>query len=223
MKKFALSLICLSALSTFLFATPLIEAVLKHDINSVKSLLKQGVDKNVKDDKGFNALNYAISHKYSQIAQILYSNNLNNFIFLKQNGKPLYVSFSRSGFKLKNSKLDKQIIVLGTITPESLEEVCQSYERAKEQSIILPKKKFELFLSITQLEGLTNIITTNKECKKFTTILYPNYKFYQLLAKLFKYQGAPQFLFRDKKGKLTGGSIESYIFEENSSFTHLIK
>ncbi|MCF6173973.1 MAG: hypothetical protein L3J44_09385, partial [Campylobacteraceae bacterium] len=63
----------------------------------------------------------------------------------------------------------------------------------------------------------------DKKCQKFTTILYPNYEFYRLLSKLFKYQGVPEFLFRDKFGKLTGGSIESYIFKGNNGFTRSIR
>jgi hypothetical protein len=223
MKRFFL--ICVSAflLTTSAVATPLIDAVLKNDIDKVATLLKKGVDKNRKDKNGFCALDYAVSRKYSEIAQILYSDNLNNFIFLRQDGKPLHVEFSRSGFKFANPDIDKQIVVLGTITPESYQEVCDSYYRAKKDGIHPKEKKFHLFLVASRESSLKELNKIRGKCKKFSTFLYPNYKFYQLLERLFKYQGVPQFLFRDKNGKLTGGSIESYIFEGDNGFTRLMK
>ncbi len=204
-------------------AFPLIDAVLKKDINSVQVLLKKGVDKSIKDDKGFSALDYAISRKYSEIAQILYSDNLNNFIFLKEDGEPLYVAFSKDGFKFKNKKRDDQIVVLGTITPESFKEVCQSYSRSKKNTLDLRKKRFHLFLVASRVKNLVELNNIKGDCKKFSTFLYPNYKFYQFLERLFKYQGVPQLLFRDKSGKVTGGSIESYIFEGNNGFIGSMK
>jgi hypothetical protein len=189
----------------------------------VKALLKKGVDKNTKDDKGMSALDYAIKHKYSEIAQILYSDDYNNYIFLRQNKKPLHVKFSPDGFKFEDPKIDNQIIVLGTITPDSFKEICQSYKRSRKNALHPIKTKFRLFLIVTQLEGFDKIKNIKGECKNFTTFLYPNYEFYQILAKLFKYQGTPELLFRDKSGKLTGGSIETYIFESKNGLTRLVK
>ncbi len=223
MKKLFLICISILLLSISAIATPLINAVLKNDIDSVSTLLKNGVDKNIKDKKGFTALDYAISRKYSEIAQILYSNNLNNFIFLKQSGKPLHVAFSKNGFRLSNPSIDKQIIVLGTITPESYHEMCESFERSRKDSIHPKEKKFHLFLIASRKSNLNELGKNKGRCRKFTTFLYPNYRFYKLLERLFKYQGVPQFLFRDKSGKLTGGSIESYIFEGDNGFTRSMK
>ena len=223
MKKLLLAIVGISLLAISMQATPLIDATLKNDIDSVSKLLKNKADKNAKDKKGFSALDYAISRKYSEIAQILYSDNLNNFIFLKQSGKPLHVSFSKDGFKFANRDIDNQIVVLGTITPESYQEVCESYDRSRKDAIHPKGKKFHLFLVASRGENLAELNKIKGKCREFTTFLYPNYKFYQLLERLFKYQGVPQFLFRDKSGKLTGGSIESYIFEGNNGFTRSMK
>ncbi len=220
MKRFILILLGLLVSAN---ATALIDAVLKNDINSVKTLLKKGVDKDKKDKNGFKALDYAISRKYSEIAQILYSDNLNNFIFLTQNSKALHVRFLKDGFRFENPDIDKQIIVLGTITPESYQEVCQSYERAKANSIHTKENKFHLYLVASRKENLKELDKIKGKCQKFTTFLYPNYRFYNLLESLFKYQGVPQFLFRDKNGKLTGGSIESYLFEGDNGLTRSMR
>ena len=223
MKKLFIISTCTLFLSLSLFATPLIDAVKKNDANSVRALLKKGVDKNVKDNQGLSALDYAITYKYSEIAQILYSDDYNNYIFLTQKGKPLHVKFSPDGFKFEDSKIDNQIIALGTITPDSFKEICESFKRSRKNALHPIRTKFRLFLVVTQLDSFAKIKEIKGECTKFTTFLYPNYEFYQILAKLFKYQGVPEFLFRDKSGKLTGGSIESNIFESKNGLTRIIK
>ena len=224
MKKIFMILTC-SLLSVFAknSTTPLIQAVLKQDIPQIESLLKKGVNKNVKDAKGFSAFDYALSRKLPYIAQILYTNNPNKFIFLRPNTKPLHVEFNKNGFTVDNPKINKKALVLGTMITDSFKEVCQSYDRAVKKNITLSSKDFQMIFTLSDKNSFNKIKNLNQECKKFTIFTYPNYKFYKYLAKLFQYAGATQILFRDKSGKVVGGTIETFFFEKSKSFSKILK
>ncbi len=227
MKKTVLIFTSILVLSIALYAqnktTPLIKAVLNNDINLVKTLLKNGVDKNIKDDKGFSALDYAISNHRPFLAQILYGNNLNDFIFLRPLGKPLHVAFSKNSFTFKNPDINNQVIILGTTTPDSFESICESYDKFLEKDYKTSIVKFRIILAVDEQDSFAKIDKIKGKCRDFTTFVYPNYTFYTFLAKLFQYEGAPQLLFRDKFGRLVGGSIETNFFEDNQNFIKLMK
>lgn len=224
MKKIFIILTCF-LLSIFAQSstTPLIQAVLKQDIPQVESLLKKGVDKNAKDAKGYDALDYALSRKLPYIAQILYTNDPNKFIFLRPNAKPLHVEFNKNGFTVDNPKINKKALVFGTMIADSFKEVCQSFDRAVKKNITLSSKDFQIIFVLSDKNSFNKIKNLNQECKKFTIFTYPNYKFYKYLAKLFQYAGTPQILFRDKSGKVVGGTIETFFFEKSKSFSKILE
>ncbi len=223
MKKLIFTIICTLTLFAQNKTTPLIQAVLNKNIAKVESLLKKGVDKDAKDDKGFSALDYAISKKLPYISQILYTNNPNKFIFLRLNDKPLHVEFKKNGFTIDNAKIDKKALILGTITADSFKEICLSYDRALKNNITLSSKDIQMIFALSDKSDFDKIKNIKKECKNLTIFTYTNYKFYKFLANLFQYAGTPQILFRDKKGKVVGGTIETYFFEKSKNFNKILK
>ena len=226
MKKIFLTLTCILFLSTNMVAgdkpTPLIQAVLNNNIKQVETLLKNGANKQTKDAKGFSALDYAISKNLPYIAQIIYTNNPNKFIFLRPNQKPLYATFNKNGFNFTDKNIDKKAIVLGTIIPDSYKEVCESYNRALKSNITLSTAKLQMIFTLDNKESYKKEREIKKDCQNFTIFTYPNYKFYKFLSNLFGYQGTPQLLFRKKDGKLTGGTIETYFFEKSKNFRKIL-
>jgi len=203
--------------------TPLIQAVLKKDITQVESLLKNGANKDKKDGKGFSALDYAVAKKLPYIAQILYTDNPNKFIFLRPRQKPLHVEFKKNGFIIDDPKTDQKAIVLGTITADSFEEICQSYDRAVKNNLTLSSANIQMIFALSDKNDFNKTDNIKQECKKLTIFTYPNYKFYKYLANLFQYAGTPQILFRDKNGKVVGGTIETYFFEKSKNFQKILK
>lgn len=78
----------------------------KSNINIIKKLLKKGADLHTIDEKGNNAIHYAIkSDKNNKTLKFLLKNNINVDVINNDGGTPLYLACSHNMSSLKTVRL----------------------------------------------------------------------------------------------------------------------
>ncbi len=216
-------------LALFLFASSLaakeyslIEASKKGNYEKVLKLLKNGANKSLKDKKGLSALDWAIKNEHSSIAQMLYSNNKNDYIFLSPKGKaPIYMKLDKKGFNIKNKTLNKKVILFGAVSLYTFKKSAQAFDKFLKKSKIKPKN-FVFIAMIANKNNYKKFMKLNDKLMKYTTIVFLNFKFYKLLITTLKFTGTPLFLLRNDKGKIVDGWIGWTIFANSKNFAKLI-
>lgn len=225
MNKILSSILIVSFFTCFAFAKtqPLIKAAKAGNSAEVAKLLKSGVNKNLKDKNGLSALDWAIKNDYGDIAQMLYSNKKNKYIFLSPKNKaPIYMRLDKKGFTVKNKMLNKKVILFGAVSLYSFGRTAEAFDKFLKKSKIKPKN-FIFLAMITKKSDYKKCLKIHSKLMKYTKFVYLNYSFYELLAKTVKYTGTPLFLLRDDKGNVLDGWVGWTIFANSKNFARLVK
>ncbi len=216
--KRVLALVLVMASFGFAKDTPLVEAVKKSDMKEVSKLLKSGVDEKSKK----RALNLALKEKKASIAQLIYGDR-DNYVFIRADGKaPLYMKLDRRGFRLKDKALDNNVILFGAVSLYTFKKSAEAFDNFIRKNKIKPKN-FVVLAMMNKQGEYEEYKKIKSEIMKYTTFLYLNYDFYELLNKTLKFTGTPLFLLRDKTGKITDGWVGWTIFKDSPNFKELIK
>jgi len=173
--------------------TALILATINSDKDLVRILCERYAKRDIKDNNGKKAIDYAIKNNEQKIAQMIYANKRGKFIFLDSEGKPIKMQLTRRGFRLKDSYLNSKKLLFLYGNKKIYNQIC---------SLKAKNNLFYIFM-INHDEKISDY----KSCKSNIRVVEFNEEFYKLILKTLRWRTPPMFLLRDKNGNIIVSGI----------------
>ncbi len=186
--------------------TPLIIEVKHKNEPMVKILLERYAKRGLKDKDGMSALDYAVKLKLSNIAQEVYTKKHNRFIFLRFQGKPLFIELNRRGFMVSDKNINKNEILFSYVNLKAFK---NSFQKSG-----IKKRDLSVLAMLDDQDEYPKIIKVKSDISNRIVFLYPNGKFYKLLSRTLKWTTPPMFLLRDKSGKIIGSGLNKKFLQK---------
>ena len=180
--------------------TPLMLAAVNGDDDMARILSERHAKRGIKDKFGKSAFDYAVQSGNVKILQRVYADKRGKFAFLTKDNKPVLLQLTRSGFRLKDKKLDAKKILFLYANHKIYNTLCKSNLKAD-----------TLYMVMINFDEK---IDDYKICKSNVLTVKFNEEFYKILLRALRWRTPPMFLLRNKNGNIISSGIDMKAFNK---------